>query len=193
MQANVGEVLAWRNMFWALTEAMVRDPRPWKGDYLLPEHGAGQRVSDSRDDGVHEDQVHHRADGRVGLDLSELARERLREPGDPSVHRSVHARIERLHGRRPRQADEAVVGLRSGPNSAAGTSSTRSTTAAARRRSGATRLFGAMANGNADKLKGFAEQCMAEYDLNGWTRAGSDRSRRAQLPPQIRRAGARLT
>ena len=26
-----------------------------------------------------------------------------------------------------------------------------------------------MASGNADRLKGFAEQCMAEYDLDGWT------------------------
>src|SRR5204863_2300479 len=36
VHANVGEVIAWRNMFWALTEAMVRDPRPWKDPYLLP-------------------------------------------------------------------------------------------------------------------------------------------------------------
>jgi 4-hydroxyphenylacetate 3-monooxygenase len=26
-----------------------------------------------------------------------------------------------------------------------------------------------MASGNADRCKGFAEQCIAEYDLNGWT------------------------
>ena len=30
-------------------------------------------------------------------------------------------------------------------------------------------LFGAQASGNADRFKGFAEQCMAEYDLDGWT------------------------
>jgi 4-hydroxyphenylacetate 3-monooxygenase len=29
-------------------------------------------------------------------------------------------------------------------------------------------LFGAQASGNADWFKGFAEQCMAEYDLDGW-------------------------
>jgi len=29
-------------------------------------------------------------------------------------------------------------------------------------------LFGAMASGNADKFKGFADACLAEYDLNGW-------------------------
>lgn len=26
------------------------------------------------------------------------------------------------------------------------------------------------ADGQADGLKGFAEQCMSEYDLDGWTR-----------------------
>ncbi|MEX0589522.1 MAG: 4-hydroxyphenylacetate 3-hydroxylase N-terminal domain-containing protein, partial [Xanthobacteraceae bacterium] len=36
VQANVGEVLVWRNMFWGLTEAMVRNPVPWVGGYLLP-------------------------------------------------------------------------------------------------------------------------------------------------------------
>src|SRR5271154_1079992 len=29
-------------------------------------------------------------------------------------------------------------------------------------------LFGAQASGNAEKFKGFAEECMAEYDLEGW-------------------------
>jgi 4-hydroxyphenylacetate 3-monooxygenase len=30
-------------------------------------------------------------------------------------------------------------------------------------------LFSALASGQADQYKGFAEQCMAEYDLDGWT------------------------
>ena len=29
--------------------------------------------------------------------------------------------------------------------------------------------FGALASGSADQFKGFAEKCMAEYNLNGWT------------------------
>src|SRR6202012_3218337 len=29
-------------------------------------------------------------------------------------------------------------------------------------------LFGAQASGNAEKFMGFAEECMAEYDLHGW-------------------------
>jgi 4-hydroxyphenylacetate 3-monooxygenase len=30
-------------------------------------------------------------------------------------------------------------------------------------------LFGALASGQYDRFKGFAEACMAEYDLDGWT------------------------
>jgi 4-hydroxyphenylacetate 3-monooxygenase len=29
-------------------------------------------------------------------------------------------------------------------------------------------LFGAQASGNADRFKGFAEECMAEYGIDGW-------------------------
>jgi hypothetical protein len=41
VQANVGEVIAWRNLFWGLSDAMVRDPRPWIDDYLLPNMDPG--------------------------------------------------------------------------------------------------------------------------------------------------------
>ena len=41
VQANVGEVIAWRNLFWALSDAMVRDPKPWIGEYLLPNMDPG--------------------------------------------------------------------------------------------------------------------------------------------------------
>ncbi|MDW8059767.1 MAG: 4-hydroxyphenylacetate 3-hydroxylase N-terminal domain-containing protein, partial [Thermomicrobium sp.] len=36
VQARVGEVIAWRNLFWALTEAMARDPIPWCDGYVSP-------------------------------------------------------------------------------------------------------------------------------------------------------------
>ena len=41
VQANVGEVIAWRNLFWGLSDAMVRDPKPWIGDYVLPNMDPG--------------------------------------------------------------------------------------------------------------------------------------------------------
>ena len=41
VQANVGEVIAWRNLFWGLSDAMVRDPKPWIGEYVLPNMDPG--------------------------------------------------------------------------------------------------------------------------------------------------------
>jgi 4-hydroxyphenylacetate 3-monooxygenase len=41
VQANVGELIALRNLFWALSDAMVRDSRPWIGDYVLPNMDPG--------------------------------------------------------------------------------------------------------------------------------------------------------
>jgi 4-hydroxyphenylacetate 3-monooxygenase len=35
-QMQIGEVLAWRHLFWSLTEAMSRNPEPWCEGTLLP-------------------------------------------------------------------------------------------------------------------------------------------------------------
>jgi 4-hydroxyphenylacetate 3-monooxygenase len=46
VQAQVGEVLAWRNLFWGLTDAMARATVPWTEGYVLPnlEYGLAYRV-----------------------------------------------------------------------------------------------------------------------------------------------------
>ena len=36
MQTRVGEVIAWRNMFWALSDAMCANPDEWVNGALLP-------------------------------------------------------------------------------------------------------------------------------------------------------------
>lgn len=36
VQTRLGEVLAWRNMFWALSDAAARNPVPWTGGAVLP-------------------------------------------------------------------------------------------------------------------------------------------------------------
>jgi 4-hydroxyphenylacetate 3-monooxygenase len=45
-QAMLGEVIAWRNLFWAISDAMVMHPVPWVGDTVLPnaQSGASYRV-----------------------------------------------------------------------------------------------------------------------------------------------------
>ena len=41
VQARIGEVLAWRNLMWALTDSMAHNPDPWVGGSVLPNTNAG--------------------------------------------------------------------------------------------------------------------------------------------------------
>ncbi|MBI3434092.1 MAG: Pyoverdin chromophore biosynthetic protein pvcC [Proteobacteria bacterium] len=45
-QAMLGEVVAWRNLFWAISDAMAMNPMPWVGDAVLPngQSGSSYRV-----------------------------------------------------------------------------------------------------------------------------------------------------
>jgi 4-hydroxyphenylacetate 3-monooxygenase len=45
-QAMLGEIIAWRNLFWALTDAMALNPTPWVDGAVLPnaQSGASYRV-----------------------------------------------------------------------------------------------------------------------------------------------------
>jgi 4-hydroxyphenylacetate 3-monooxygenase len=45
-QAMLGEVVAWRNLFWAISDAMAMNPVPWVGDTVLPnvQSGSSYRV-----------------------------------------------------------------------------------------------------------------------------------------------------
>ena len=89
VQANVGEVIAWRNLFWGLSDAMVRDPEAVDRRLCAAQHGSGQRLPDHRDHGLHQGQVPDRADRRFGPDLPQLPCDGLQEPGDPSLSRPV--------------------------------------------------------------------------------------------------------
>jgi 4-hydroxyphenylacetate 3-monooxygenase len=35
-QAMLGEIVAWRDLFWSLSDSMATNPQPWVGDALLP-------------------------------------------------------------------------------------------------------------------------------------------------------------
>jgi 4-hydroxyphenylacetate 3-monooxygenase len=45
-QAMLGEIIAWRNLFWGLSDAMAMNPMPWVGNAVLPnaQTGSSYRV-----------------------------------------------------------------------------------------------------------------------------------------------------
>ncbi len=167
VQANVGEVLVWRNLFWGLTEAMARNPKPWVGEYLLPDiepAGAYQIVSTmayTRVKYIIEQTV---ASGLIYLNSS------ARDFKNPEIRPYID---KYMRGSNGYDAEGRVkllkllwdtIGTEFGGRHELYEINYGGSTEEIRRYV----LFGAMAGGTAKNLQGFAEQCMAEYDLDGW-------------------------
>ena len=111
VQANVGEVIAWRNLFWSLSDAMVRDPKPWIGDYVLPNMDPGNAYQIIAT--MAYTKVKYLIEQTVasGPDLSQQPCQRLQKRRDPSLSGSLFARLQRLQGRGARETAQTVVGL----------------------------------------------------------------------------------
>jgi aromatic ring hydroxylase len=168
VQANVGEVLAWRNMFWALTEAMVRDPKPWKGDYLLPNMDPGNAYQILAT--IAYSKVKYLIEQTVASGLIYL-NSHARDFDNPEIRPYMDRYMRGSNGYTAEQRIKLMkllwdcIGTEFGARHELYEINYGGSTEEIRRYA----LFSAMGNGNAAKFKGFAEQCMAEYDLNGWT------------------------
>lgn len=169
VQASVGEVIAWRNMFWGLTDAMARTPAPWAGGTTVlpnPEYAQAYRV------------------------LAPVAYPRVKELienilGSALIYQNSHAADFQSPELRPyldkylRGSDgtDAVerIKLMKLLWDAMGTEFGGRHELYERNYAGAPEtvrlltLQMAQGSGLAQRFRGFAEQCMAEYDLNGWT------------------------
>jgi 4-hydroxyphenylacetate 3-monooxygenase len=168
VQAQVGEVLAWRNMFWALTDAMARTTTPWTPGYVLPnlDYGLAYRVasnfvyprlkeivenvlasaliylpSHSSDFKVPEIRKYLDTFVRGSNNYTALDRVKLMKLMWDAMGTEFGGRHE-LYERNYFGNHESI----------------RFET-----------LMVADLMGQSAKYKGFAEQCMAEYDLDGWT------------------------
>jgi len=168
VQANVGEVLAWRNMFWALTEAMVRDPRPWKGDYLLPNMDPGSAYQILAT--IAYTKVKYIIEQTVAAGLI-YVNSHARDFANPDIRPYIDRYLRGSNGYTATDRVKLMkllwdcLGTEFGARHELYEINYGGSTEEIRRYC----LFSAMNNGNAEKLKGFAEQCMEEYDLNGWT------------------------
>ena len=168
VQAHVGEILAWRNVFWGLTEAMARNPIPWVGDAVLPnnDQGAAYRVLapvayprikdiienhvasgliyvNSHAEDWKSDQVRPLLDrflrGSNGVKaLDRVKLMKLLWDAMGTEFGGRHELYERNYGG---NQDDTRIHL----------------------------LRGAEAQGTTDELMSFVDTCLGEYDLDGWT------------------------
>ena len=168
VQANVGEVIAWRNLFWGLSDAMVRDPKPWIGDYVLPNMDPGSAYQIIAT--MAYSKVKYLIEQTVASGLIYL-----NSHSDDFKNPEIRPYLDKyLRGSNGVNAEERVklmkllwdcLATEFGGRHELYEINCGGSTEEIRRYA----LFGAMASGNVDRFKGFAEECMAEYDLDGWT------------------------
>ncbi len=168
IQARVGEVLAWRHLFWSLTEAMARDCIPWGDGYVIPkvEYAQAYRVlaptAWSRVRQIILDDV---ASSLVYLPshVADVKNPEERVYLDKYVRGSngydAYARIKVM-----KLLYDATISEFAGRhelyerNYAGSHEDTRLQT-----------FLLAEAMGLSRELRSFADQCLSEYDLDGWT------------------------
>jgi 4-hydroxyphenylacetate 3-monooxygenase len=168
VQANVGEVLAWRNCFWGLTDAMARTPTTWTPGYVLPnlDYGLAYRVMASiAYPKIKEIIENSLASALIYLPSSALdfQNPEIRPYLDQFVRGSNgYSAIDRV---KLMKLMWDAIGTEFGGrhelyerNYFGNHESIRFET-----------LLVADVTGAAKRYKGFAEQCMAEYDIDGWT------------------------
>ena len=168
VQSSIGEAIAWRNLFWGLSDAMARTPAPWTGGAVLPnpEYAQAYRV------------------------FATVAYPRVKEItesilGSALIYQNSHAADFQAPELRPyldkylRGSDgtDAVARIKVMKLlwDAMGTEFGGRHELYERNYAGAPETIRfitwemAQASGDAARFRAFAEQCMAEYDLEGWT------------------------
>jgi len=167
VQAQVGEVLAWRNMFWGLTEAMARAPTPWVGGAVLPnlDYGLSYRVLAT----MAYPKVKEIIENVMGGSLVYLNSHSVdwKTPElRPSLDRFIRGSngIEAIDRVKLMKLLWDAVGTEFGGRHELYERNYGGNHEAVRFET----LASATATGAAAKYKSFADQCMAEYDINGW-------------------------
>ncbi|TYB71343.1 Pyoverdin chromophore biosynthetic protein pvcC [Nonomuraea sp. PA05] len=168
VQSRVGEVLAWRNLFWALSDAAARNPVTWKNGALLPNPQYGMAYRWFTQVGYPRIREIILQDVASGLIYVNSGAADFKNP-------DIRPYLDKyLRGSDGSGAGERVkvmkllwdaVGSEFGGrhelyerNYAGNHENTRIEL-----------LFGQMASGQLEEYAAFADQCLSEYDLDGWT------------------------
>jgi 4-hydroxyphenylacetate 3-monooxygenase len=168
VQAQVGEVLAFRNLFWGLTDAMARTPQPWTDGYVLPHLDyalayrvmasiAATRIKEIIDNSLASALIYlpsHAVDFQTP-EIRPYLDQYVRGSGDYTAVDRVKLMKLMWDATGTEFGGRHLLYER---NYFGNHESIRFET-----------LFAAEGSGAAERYRGFAEQCMAEYDLDGWT------------------------
>ncbi|HEX6686664.1 MAG TPA: 4-hydroxyphenylacetate 3-hydroxylase C-terminal domain-containing protein, partial [Candidatus Limnocylindrales bacterium] len=168
VQTRLGEVRAWRNLFWAFSDAAARNPVPWCNGAVLPNPRYGLAYRWFMQIGYPRVREIVMQDVASGLIYVNSSAEDFR---NPDVRPYLDKFIRGSHGVDAVQRVKLMkllwdaVGTEFGGrhelyerNYAGNHENTR-----------VELLLAEMASGEVDRSTAFVDECLAEYDLDGWT------------------------
>ncbi|MBM3529204.1 MAG: Pyoverdin chromophore biosynthetic protein pvcC [Alphaproteobacteria bacterium] len=166
--AMLGEVIAWRNMFWALSDAMAMNPVPWVEDAVLPnpQSGSSYRVFA----GEAYSRIREIVEKIVASSLIYLPSS-VKDFANPEIEPYLRRFVRGSHGIEFKERIKIMkllwdaIGTEFGGrhelyefNYAGNHEDIRLHA-----------LWNARGSGAYDRMVALAEQCMADYDEAGWT------------------------
>ena len=167
-QAMLGEVIAWRNLFWALSDAMAMNPTKWVGDTVLPnaQSGSAYRVF-AGDAFARIKEIVEKIVASSLIYLPSSAKDFKNPAIDPYLKRFVRGSygIDYKERIKIMKLLWDAIGTEFGgrhelyERNYAGNHEDIRIHA----------MWNARGSGALDTMIGFAEQCMADYDEDGWT------------------------
>jgi aromatic ring hydroxylase len=168
VEANLGEVIAWRNMIWGLSDAMAKTAAPWTGGYVLPGSEPATAYTVLAPEAYV--QVKNLIEKTVASGLIYL-NSHARDFETPELRPYLDRFVRGSGGVSAMERVKLMKLLWDGVGTEFGGRHElyEINYAGSHEEIRRYALFGAIASGDADRWKGFAESCMAEYDTKGWT------------------------
>jgi 4-hydroxyphenylacetate 3-monooxygenase len=167
-QAMLGEVIAWRNLFWAISDAMAMNPVPWVGDTVLPnvQSGSSYRVFAGE------------AYGRIKEIVEKIVASALiylpssaKDFRNPEIDKYLAKYVRGSNGIGYKERIKIMkllwdaIGTEFGGRNELYEMNYAGNHEDIRIQA----MWGARSSGALDSMIALAEQCMADYDENGWT------------------------
>jgi two-component FAD-dependent monooxygenase len=181
VQSRLGEVLAWRNLFWGLSDAAARNPTPWHNGAVLPNHEYGMAYRWFMQVGyprIREIVMQDVASGLIYVNSS------AEDFANPEIRRYLDTYLRGSNGADSVARSKVMkllwdaVGTEFGGrhelyerNYSGNHENTRVELVSSN-----------IASGRLEAFKSFVDECLSEYDLSGWTvpdLATFDEARRA--------------
>ena len=167
VQIALGEMLAWRATFWSHVEGMIAGATPWQGGALLPGFAAASayRVLSVQAYG----RLRELIETTVGSSLIYM-NSNAADFFNPEVRKHIDRYIRGSEGTTAVERVKIMkllwdaIGSEFGARHELYERNYSGNVDDARVQT----LLGLSAEGTTDELRGFAERCLAEYDLEGW-------------------------